>query len=90
MGTRFLIQKEWAFSCNVWGKKVDEFVISMVEMEPAHLLVLCDEARQMVKDIAKRSAKGQLTLSATQAQAQPVKALGCCALLKEGHPATHA
>ena len=61
-----------------------------MEMEPANLLALCDEARQMAKNIAKRSAKGQLTLSATEAQAQPVKALRCHALLKEGCPATHA
>ena len=69
---------------------MNEYVMSVMEMEPAHLLVLCDEAKQMAKNIMKRSAKGQLTLSTTQAQAWPAKAPGYHALLKEGHPATHA
>ena len=40
--------------------------------------------------LTKRSAKGPLTSSSTQAQAQPTKALGCHTLLKEGCPATQA
>ena len=83
-------QKEWAFSHKVWGEKVNEYVISVMEMKPENLLALCDESRQMAKNIAKKSAKGQLTSSTTQAQAQPAKALGHCALLKEGCPATQA
>ena len=73
----------------MWEKTVNQYVISVMEMKPANLLALCDEARQMVKNIATRSSKGQLTLSVTQAQAQPVKALRCHALLKEGCPTTH-
>ena len=79
-------QKEWAFSYNLWGEKVNDYVVSVMEMEPLNLLALCNKSRQ----IAKRSAKGQPTSSSTQAQAQPAKALGCHALLKEGHPATQA
>ena len=92
-GTRFKFvgqQKEWAFSYDVWGKKVNDDVVSVMEMEPSNLLALCDESRQMAKNIVKRSAKGQLTSSSTQAQAQPAKALGRRALLKEGRPATQA
>ena len=92
-GARFKFvgqQKEWVFSYDVWGKKVNDYVVSVMEMEPSNLLALCDKSRQMAKNIAKRFAKGQLTPSSTQAQAQPAKALGRHALLKEGHPATQA
>ena len=69
---------------------MNKYIISVMEMEPANFLALCDEARQMAKNIVKRSAKGQLTSSTTEAQAQPMKALRCHALLKEGRPVTHA
>ena len=69
---------------------MNDYVVSVMEMEPSNLLALCNESRQMAKNITKRSAKGQLTSSSTQAQAQPAKALGCHALLKEGCPATQA
>ena len=72
------------------GEKVNHYVVSLMEMDPLNLLVLCDESKQMVKNIAKRSSKGQLTSSSTQAQAQPIKALGHHTLLKEGCPATQA
>ena len=78
------------FSHEAWGKKVNEYVISVMQMKPENLLALCDKSRQMAKNIAKKSAKGQLTSSAAQAQAQPAKPLGPCTLLKEGHPATQA
>ena len=65
------------------------YCISVMEMKPKNL-TLCDESRQMAKNITKKSAKGQLTSSTTQAQAQPAKALGHHALLKEGCPATQA
>ena len=93
LGMRFKFvgqQKEWAFSYNVWGGRVNHYVVSLMEMDPLNLLALCDESKQMAKNIAKRSAKGQLTSSSTQAQAQPTKALGHCTLLKEGCPATQA
>ena len=58
---------------------------------PSHRLRICWQLFAFVEQhIAKKSAKGQLTSSATQAQAQPAKALGCCTLLKEGHSATQA
>ena len=78
------------FSYDVWGEKVNDYVVSVMEMEPSNLLALCDKSRQMDKNIVKRSAKGQLTSSSTQAQAQPAKALGRRTLLKEGHPAIQA
>ena len=69
---------------------MNEYVISVTEMKPKSFLALWDDSRQMAKNIAQKSAKGQLTSSTTQARAQPAKALGRCALLKEGHPATQA
>lgn len=80
-------QKAWSFSYDLWGRKVTEYVTSVMDMEPANLLALCDESRQMAKIIAKRAAKGLSSSSTTLAPAQPVKALGRCALLKEGRPA---
>ena len=62
---------------------MNEYVISVLEMEPASHLALCDEARQMAKNITKRAVKGLLT---SVLENQPTKALGWCALLKEGHP----
>ena len=78
------------FSHEAWGKKVNEYVISVTEMKPESFLALWDDSRQMAKNIAQKSAKGQLTSSAAQAQAQPAKPLGPRTLLKEGHPATQA
>lgn len=80
-------QKAWSFSYDLWGRKVTEYVTSVMDMEPANLLALCDESRQMAKIIAKRAAKGLSSSSTTLAPAQPVKALGRRALLKEGRPA---
>lgn len=80
-------QKAWSFSYDLWGRKVTEYVTSVMDMEPANLLALCDESRQMAKIIAKRAAKGLSSSSTTSAPAQPVKALGRRALLKEGRPA---
>ena len=62
---------------------MNEYVISVLEMEPASCLALCDEARQMAKNIAKRAVKELLT---SVLENQPTKALGQRALLKEGHP----
>ena len=42
--------------------------------------MLCDEARQMAKNIAMRATKGLTVILP-----QPMKALGQCAFLKEGH-----
>ena len=89
-GTRFKFigqQKEWAFSYDMWGKKVSEYVEAMLGMEPENCLALCDESRQMAKNITKRSAKGQ---SVPETKAQLIKTTGRHALLKEGHPATRA
>ena len=37
---------------------MNEYVISVLEMEPGSHLGLCDEARQMAKNITKRAVKG--------------------------------
>ena len=58
---------------------MNEYVISVLEMEPGSCLALCDEARQMAKNITKRGVKGLLT-------SVPMKALGQCALLKKVTP----
>ena len=50
---------------------MNDYVVSVLEMEPRNCLALCDEARQMVKNIAKRAAKGSTVI-----QPQPTKALG--------------
>ena len=90
LGTRFKFigqQKEWTFSYDMWGKKVGEYVEAVLGMEPENCLALCDESRQMAKNITKRSAKGE---SVPETKAQLIKTTRCCALLKEGHLATHA
>ena len=50
-----------------------DYVTAVLEMEPKHHLALCNEARQMAKDISKRVTKG---LSTSETQAQPTKAPG--------------
>ena len=90
LGTRFKFirqQKEWAFSYDMWGKKVSEYVEAMLGMQPENCLALCDESRQMAKNITKRSTKGQ---SMPETKAQLIKTTRCRTLLKEGHPATCA
>ena len=72
-------QKHWAFSSDKWGLGVNDYIVSVLEMEPGNCLTLCDEARQMAKNIVKRATKGL-----TMIPPQPTKALGQCALLKEG------
>ena len=62
---------------------MNEYVISVLKMEPGSHLALCDEARQMAKNIIKRMVKGLLT---SVLENQPTKALGWHALLKEGCP----
>ena len=64
-------QKDWAFSSDKWGLRVNDYIVSVLEMEPGNCLVLCDEAKQMVKNIAKRAAKGSTVIPP-----QPTKALG--------------
>lgn len=89
-GTRFKFigqQKDWAFSFDKWGRGVTDYVASVLEMEPKNRLALCDEARQMAKNISKRVTKG---LSTSETQAQPTKAPGRRALLKEGYAPTYA
>ena len=76
MVTRFKFigqQKDWAFTFNKWGHGVNNYVVSMLRMEPRNHLALCDKARQMAKNIAKRTMKG---LSGSDIQPQPTKALG--------------
>ena len=78
LGTRFKFtgqQMDWTFTFDKWGCGVND------------CLALCNEAKQMVKNIVKRATKG---LSTFDTQAQPSKALGQCALLKEGCPPTLA
>ena len=75
-------QKDWAFSFEKWGHGVTDYVTAVLKMGPKHHLALCDEARQMAKNISKRVTKG---LSTSETQAQPTKAPRRCALLKEGH-----
>ena len=92
-GTRFKFirqQKDWAFSFDKWGCRVNNYIVSVLEMEPDNCLVLCDEANQMAKSIVKKVTKGLSTLSMSQTWAQPTKALGQHTLLKEGHPPTFA
>ena len=62
---------------------MNEFIISVLEMEPGSHLVLCDKARQVAMNIAKRAVKG---LPTSVLENQPMKALGQHALLKEGYP----
>ena len=62
---------------------MNEYIISVLKMEPVSCLALCDEARQMAKNITKRAVKKLLT---SVLESQPTKALGRCALLKEGRP----
>ena len=52
---------------------VTDYVTAVLKMEPKHCLALCDEARQMAKNILKRVTKG---LSTSETQAQPTKAPG--------------
>ena len=59
---------------------MNEYVISVLKMEPVSRLALCDEANEMAKNIAKRAVKGLLT---SVLENQPTKALGRHALLKE-------
>ena len=88
-GTRFKFigqQKDWAFTFDKWGRGVNDYVASMLEMESKNHLGLCDEARQMAKSMAKKASKGLSALFTSETQAQPTKAPGRCALLKEGRP----
>ena len=80
---KFIGQQDWAFSSDKWGLGVNDYIVSVLEMESGNRLALCDEARQMVKNIAKRAAKGSTVILP-----QPMKALGWCVLLKEGHTPT--
>ena len=83
-GTRFKFigqQKDWAFTFDKWGHGVNDYVPSVLKMEPENFFALCDEAKQMVKNIAKRAMKG---LSISDTWAQTSKALGRSVLLKEG------
>ena len=60
-GTRFKFfgqQKDWAFSSDKWGLGVNDYIVSVLEMEPGNRLALCGGARQMAKNIAKRATKG--------------------------------
>ena len=75
-GTRFKFisqQKDWAFTFDKWGHGVNDYIASVLEMEPENCLVLCDKARQRAKNITKRVMKG---LSTSDTQAQPSMALG--------------
>ena len=65
---------------------VNDYVASVLEMESKNRLGLCDEARQM----AKKASKGLSALFMSETQAQPTKAPGRRALLKEGQPSTPA
>ena len=88
-GTRFKFisqQKDWAFTFDKWGRGVNDYVVSMLEMESKNRLGLCDEARQM----AKKASKGLSALFTSETQAQPTKAPGWRALLKEGWSPTPA
>ena len=88
-GTRFKFigqQKDWAFTFDKWGRRVNDYVASVLEMESKNRLGLCDEARQM----AKKASKGLSALFTSETQAQPTKAPGWHTLLKEGQPPTPA
>ena len=88
LGMRFKFigqQKDWAFTFDKWGHGVNDYVVSVLGMEPRSCLALCNKARQMAKNIVKRTVKG---LSGSDIQPQLTKALGQQALLKEGHPPT--
>ena len=65
---------------------VNDYVASVLEMESKNHLGLCNEARQMAKSIAKKASKGLSALFTSETQAQPTKAPGRRALLKEGRP----
>ena len=88
-GTRFKFigqQKDWAFTFDKWGCGVNDYVVSVLEMESKNRLGLCDKARQMVKSMAKKASKGLSALFTSETQAQLTKAPGWRALLKEGQP----
>ena len=61
---------------------MNDYVASVLEMESKNHLGLCNEARQM----AKKASKGLSALFMSETQAQPTKAPGPRALLKEGQP----
>ena len=61
------------FTFDKWGHGVNDYIASVLEMEPENCLVLCNEAKQIAKNIVKRATKGLLT---SDTQAQPSKALG--------------
>ena len=79
-------QTDWAFTFDKWGHRVNNYVVSVLEMESKNHLGLCDEARQMVKSIMKKASKGLLALFMSETQAQPTKAPGWHAFLEEGWP----
>ena len=88
-GTRFKFigqQKDWAFTFDKWGCGVNDYVASVLKMESKNHLGLCNKARQMAKSIAKKASKGLSALFMSETQAQPTKAPGQRALLKEGWP----
>ena len=63
-GTRFKFigqQKDWAFTFDKWGCGVNDYVAFVFEMEPENHLALCNETKQMVKNIVKRATKGLST-----------------------------
>ena len=64
---------DWTFTFDKWGHGVNDYVPLVLKMEPEKCLALCNEAKQMVKNITKRAMKG---LSISDTQAQPSKALG--------------
>ena len=61
---------------------MNDYVASVLEMESKNCLGLYNEARQMVK----KASKGLSALFTSETQAQPTKAPGRRALLKEGRP----
>ena len=66
-------QKDWAFTFNKWGHGVNNYAVSVLGMEPSNCLALCNKARQIAKNIVKRTVKG---LFGSDIQPQPTKALG--------------
>ena len=50
-------QKDWASTFNRWGQGVNDYVVLVLRMEPRNHLAWCDEARQMAKNIVKRTVK---------------------------------
>ena len=53
------------------GLRVNDYVVSVLKMEPGNHLTLCNEARQMAKNIVSRAANGSTVIPP-----QPTKALG--------------